>query len=515
MKKILFALSLTGALCSTMFSGCTSLDVYPVSSITSEQYWKGPEHYKSFMVGLHSTFRELSYNFFLLGEGRSDVYGVQPFGGEATQGAERIPANTLNADNVGISKFADMYKTINLANLMIHKTETTDILSEKEKNYYLGQAYGIRAFCYYQLVRSWGNVVKQTEYTDSPDISNLGKAASPAAEILELIKSDVQNSLNAFGTDYTFQQQKGYWSKAATLMLKADVFLWTGRSGGGRPDYEAAKNALVDIQNNITLGLEDNYKDVFDYENKGNKEIIFAFRGKVDEFYLWNDSYSYTMIAASATLKAYYTEEGVSFSNNPNEKISGLMRFEMPKKHFYESFNDKDIRKRVTIKPVYKTPEATEENYGGCFIYKYQGTLVAGSDYRKMYDDYPVYRYAETLLFLAEAKSQLGEDPSNEINLVRERAFGKEYFAANKATLAYPNAPGDSDVNEAILKERFCEFITEGKRWYDLRRFGNEYVFKYTTADKTDPRKLLWPIDKTTLTNNRDLTQTPGYEDAN
>ena len=51
----------------------------------------------------------------------------------------------------------------------------------------------------------------------------------------------------------------------------------------------------------------------------------------------------------------------------------------------------------------------------------------------------------------------------------------------------------------------------EGKRWYDLRRFGNEYVFEYTTADASYPQRLLWPIDKNTLTNNPALEQTPGY----
>jgi hypothetical protein len=73
----------------------------------------------------------------------------------------------------------------------------------------------------------------------------------------------------------------------------------------------------------------------------------------------------------------------------------------------------------------------------------------------------------------------------------------------------YPNKPGDSDINETLLKERLFEFICEGKRWYDLIRFGNSFVFKYTTA-KQD-YQLLWPIDKATLTKNKLLVQTPGY----
>ena len=106
---------------------------------------------------------------------------------------------------------------------------------------------------------------------------------------------------------------------------------------------------------------------------------------------------------------------------------------------------------------------------------------------------------------LAEAKSMLGEDPANEINQIRQRAYGANF---EMAIQGYPNQPGDDDINEVLLNERLFEFVAEGKRWYDLRRFGKEYVFKYTTTKQE--YQLLWPIDKTALTNNRDLVQNPG-----
>ena len=86
--------------------------------------------------------RECSFNFFLLGEPRADIYGDVPFGGEATQGMERLPFNTINKENTGISNFAGMYIVINQINLMIAKTKETTVLSEAGKNYYLGVANG-------------------------------------------------------------------------------------------------------------------------------------------------------------------------------------------------------------------------------------------------------------------------------------------------------------------------------------------------------------------------------------
>ena len=108
-KKIILAFAASAMLAG----GCTSLDMDPVSDITDLNYWKTPEQFDSFVFGLHSRFRSHSWNMFLLGEARSDVFGGIPFGGEATQGMERFPYNTLNAENPGISGFGDLYQNIN------------------------------------------------------------------------------------------------------------------------------------------------------------------------------------------------------------------------------------------------------------------------------------------------------------------------------------------------------------------------------------------------------------------
>ncbi|MGL5773505.1 MAG: RagB/SusD family nutrient uptake outer membrane protein, partial [Bacteroidales bacterium] len=251
------------------------------------------------------------------------------------------------------------------------------------------------------------------------------------------------------------------------------------------------------------------HKQIFAYNNKRNSEIIFAFKSEQDEFSLWDGAFSGSFLPQNAYLSTYYDENGNKWDTK-NENMFGLMRMQVQQKHYESTFPEGDKRKQATLKGVFNA----DGTYAGCFPYKFQGTNLAGKTERAMLDDCPVYRYADALLLMAEAKAFIGESAADEINQIRRRAFGAEYFDANAATLAYPNQPQDKDVNEAILKERLCEFFFEGKRWYDLRRFGNEYVFKYTTADKADARKLLWPIDKGTLTKNTALTQTPGYEIA-
>lgn len=145
--------------------------------------------------------------YVLLGEARSDVFGGIPFGGEATQGMERFPYNTLNAENPGISGFGDLYQNINQMNLFISRTLHTDVLTESARNYYLGQVYGLRAYYMYQLYRSWGDVVFTEEPSLGFEVGKLAKAATPAAEIFEQVKKDIESSLSYFGSDYTIKEK--------------------------------------------------------------------------------------------------------------------------------------------------------------------------------------------------------------------------------------------------------------------------------------------------------------------
>ena len=460
MKNIFKYLWVSAALLPFL-TGCNSLDLESESTITDANYWKSDTHFSAFNVGLHAQLRERSYNFFILGEPRADIYGDAPFGGEATQGMEIFPANSLNRENVGLSNFANLYGVINQINLMIAKTEDTGLLPEATKKYYLGEAYGMRAFLYFHLLRSWGDVILHLTYTSGStiDLANIQKAASPATEVMAHIKEDITASETAFNGDYSYKYGKHYWSLGATKMLKGEVYLWSGKQmGGGEADYRTAKTALQEVDNCPGIDLEDNFTNVFAYANKKNKEIIFT-----------------------------------------------------------KVFREGDTRKAGSVKAVYMK-EGENLVYKACIPYKFQGTMLPGGSERAWLDDYPIYRYADCLLLLAEAKALLGEDIATEINTVRRRAYGETYFEANKATVAYPNekggefysgnpfVAGDDDPIEAVLKERLRELMYEGKRWYDIRTLG--YTAKYSTANE---KRLLWPIDANTLTNNRELGQTEGY----
>lgn len=485
-----------------LVSGCTSLDLEPESDITDLNYWKTPEQFDSFVFGLHSRFRAQTWNMFLLGEARSDVFGGTPFGGEASQGLERFPYNTLNVENPGISNFGNLYQNVNQMNLFISKTLNTSVLTEQAKNYYLGQVYGMRAYYMYQLYRSWGDVVFTEEPSMGFEVGKLNKPATPAAQVLEQIKKDIESSLTSFGSDYTFKNKRTMWSKAATLMLKADVYLWSAHREGGNADAQTAKNALVDIQNNISRGNLDllpSFSDVFNYDNKGNKEMIFTIHNKLFESTLWegnNDLYP-----QADYLGKFFNADG-TLINTSVENNFGILRL-MVKLDNFKSYLPGDTRRDATLKDVYNKDENGNLVLVGLYPHKYWG--VMNGSVRVRADDYPIYRYSDLLLMLAEAKVKLGEDPATEINQVRQRAFGDDYASS---TVGYPNQSIDKTPNDAILQERLFEFMLEGKRWYDLRRLGDSYVLNRTPATAS---RLLWPINTGAITNNPSLEQTSGY----
>ena len=491
-------------------SACNKkIELSPVSSISDASYWKTADQVDAFVSGIHIGFRSNVSSFQLLGEQRSDIYGLEPgasqsFTGEATQGLEKFWLQQLDMDNPGVSNFGGFYYNINQLNLLISKLKTIDFVTPANKSYYLGIAYGMRAFYYFQMLRSWGKVVIQTEPVTTIDVSNLAKEASAEADVMTLIKSDIAASESSFGTNYTFKNTKSFWSKPATLMLKAEVFLWTSYRGGGGADATIAKNALTDIQTNVpSLALLPSFADVFRSSNKGNNEIVFSARFLLNEATMGFIQSSF--VPQSGLIANFYDSLNNRKFDVTTDNWGGLLRSPVRSATF-RKFNNLDTRKWVSIQAGYTRPSAGVYVMAGCFVNKFQGEQNAGS--RQMTNDFPVYRYADLLLLLAEAKVALGENPATEINLVRARAYGSNYVAG---TMGYPNQSIDADPKNAILQERLFEFIFEGKRWYDLRRMGDGYVFANTSVLSTASYKLLWPIDSNSLTNNRALEQNPGY----
>src|SRR5690606_28772887 len=102
-------------------------------------------------------------------------------------------------------------------------------------------------------------------------------ARSSKEEVLSLVKADIEQALQLF-SDNGFRDQRGAWSKAAVNALKADVYLWTAKTmGGGDGDLQSAVAACQAVDA-ADVGLLPAFGDIFEYDNKGNREVIMSIR---------------------------------------------------------------------------------------------------------------------------------------------------------------------------------------------------------------------------------------------
>lgn len=498
---------------------CTSLDLYPEDWSGSETFWKNESQVEGYVLGLHNDLREAYTSFFILGECRGGTLKAgTSFIGTSLDNSSPIKTNSFSKNQTGVKNWNGLYKQILNSNIFIYKVENEcGFLEENSKNYYLAQAYGLRALYYFLLYRTFGGlpiIDKPVVMEGVTDASTLYMARSSAKETLDFIKEDIQKSETLFGSRNEIKKEKGMWSKYATLMLKTEVYLWSAKvsTENQHPeasDIQTAKQALQPVM--TAFSLVPNFSRVFQSDNKGNEEIIFAIRFADGEKTNWNDLFVYD---EKLFKMQFYGNNGVLMGDTLGVKGTGLLRHEY-KWGLFASMDDLDTRKRATFLDCYDR----DGKPIAVVLRKFMG-IINDNGNRSYCDDYVVYRYADALLLMAEIVNMEQGDISPYMNEIRKRAYGTHY---DEALHGYKN--GSFEANEiALLKERDKEFVWEGKRWFDLVRLqdhSNRSLAFSVEANYDDPSAilsvdeaymLLWPIDINTLNNDPELVNNPGYE---
>ena len=503
---------------------CDKLNLAPEDYYGSNNFWNNEAQVKGFIYGIHSQVRSQNFTYFLLGEARG---GLQKSGTSSTATSldysSPIKDQAFTKDKTGVSSWAGFYGRILNVNLALDKVQNEcAFLSDESRNYYLGQLHGIRAFYYFWLYRTYGGVPVVTDVKVLDGVVTAEplyvERASPK-QTLDFIKADIDKSEQSFSTNVTINDAKASWSKYATLMLKAEVYLWSAKvtTGDQVPtanDLTVAETALNEVKGKFSLLAK--FSDVFAYTKKGNDEIIFALRFLDNES---SNNASQFVYSDNVFIGVKYNKNGVKIVNDTLAlKSTGLLRNEYVFPLFV-SYNDLDSRKTATFLDYYDKASNGNVINGGLVLRKFLGT-INNTGNRVYVDDIPVYRYADVLLMLAEVENKKGGDPSPYINEIRKRAYSSQY---NVVIHGYTNQT--FALNElAILAERDKEFVFENKRWFDVLRMqdanGKPLVFSPdVTYGKgvsvlnatTEGHKVLWPVDVNTLNKDPKLTQTPGY----
>ena len=517
MKKIFYIASL--GLMTALAPSCDALDLAPLDYYGAGNYWNSASQVESTMLALHSDFRDKYQRIYNLGEARGGTLRIGTSSIGTSLNLADICGQNISADNPGYSNFADFYSQIMQVNHFIDKVENEcSFLSEQSRGYYLGQAYGLRAYYYFSLFRTYGGVplITKVDLLDGKPTAEkfYVERATPEAT-MAFIKEDINKSETYFGSNNTHNVYM--WSKYATLMLKAEIYMWASKvsvtdfNATGIEDLKVAKAALEGVVGKFEL-LND-YASIFSTKNKKNKELIFALPFVENEATNWGGMFLYQ--DALFIGQAHGRDGNVIATDTLNLKGSGgVFRYEY-KEDFFKTYAAEDTRRDGSFLEYYmkKADDGTLSEFG-CMMTKMQGTLNSTGNHIYT-SDIMVYRYSDVLLMMAECENGISGTCATWLNQVRKRAYGSDAYAYVDGTFA---------ENElAILQERDKEFVGEGKRWYDVLRMhdenGKSLVFSGTAnySDVTgilsapEAYKMLWPLDKSSMSVNPELEQTPGY----
>lgn len=520
MKKIIYILSLFVS--SVLYTSCDALDLSPEDYFGSGNYWNNAAQVDGYMTGMHSQLRGYYDMFYILGEVRGGTQRVGTSSENTSLNYANLRANVIDEDRPGISNWYGIYGPIMQVNHFIQEVEHgCSFLSDDSRSQYLAQAYGLRALYYFMLYKTYGGVPIVTEVellNGKVTAEKFYIARSTPEETLDFIKKDIKKSEELYGNaTIANNYNKTMWSKAATLMLKAEIYMWAakvtieGHTATGTSHLQVAKTALQQIIGKFEL-LSD-FGQVFSTSNRNNKEIIFTLHFADQEATNWGGQFLYQ---DAVFIGQVYGRDGQRIENDTLKLkgTGGVFRHEYTY-DFWKTYDAEDTRRDATFLEYYNK-ENMEPSSFGCVLKKCVGSI--NSNNNRIYDaDVIIYRYADALLMMAEVANGLGESCEDYINEVRQRAYGDDYPG-------HEYTDGSFAANElAILHERDKEFVWEGKRWFDVVRMQDaskqSLVFSATAnypaeaplISLSEKHKLLWPIDINTKNINPLLEQTPGY----
>lgn len=378
------------------------------------------------------------------------------------------------------------FQSINNANFAIEgiPTSTSASFTEEQQRPFIAEARFMRGFSYLFLVSLFGDVPLITEPLASFDEFNQPRVA----------KSEVYNQIIAdfeFGRDNLPEAQSG----AAGAVVRATAAAYLAKTYLYMEDFfnaETAAREAIQIAESTGFGLVGDYLSIWDHDNEGNSELLFAiqYAHNVDGF------------GQNMTIQRIVRDLPPAFKN-----IYGAgdgWGYSLPQCDLYDAFEADDPRRGYTIfapgddfgffkgtTPFPYTHQDYDDdgnlvewdvtyNAGDMVTYDHRWSET-GMSVRKMImdmegitnvrwggQDVPLMRMADLYLILAEALAE----QSNAEALVWVNAVRSRPSVNLTARTLGDGRPGDASLVDIVRHERRVELAMEGIRLFDLLRWG-------------------------------------------
>lgn len=460
-----------------LFSCKKHLDTTSPSEFTSEYVFSNETDAQMAVSGVYALFNQdaftsrVSNNF----TGNTDVE-VGPVGAAPDNSRRDIWSFEATDANQDLSTvWNNAYKAINLANEVIAGVDQSAIRENKKMQHIKGEALTLRAFWYYLLMNHWGDVPYKTTPTRAGDnffLPRTGRDTILTNTINDLIAIEPEMYW-ADQLDYGIQRinrefvigmiarlslmRGGYWLYPDMTMKRKDDY---------RKYYEIANSYCKKLVSLKPHNMSD-YATVFNTINKGGKPL--------------NDDVLY-QVAFQPGFGDVGWSIGVGVTAGPKNPYGSTTIQINLTPNYYHSFDTTDLRLPVTCSIVSYNDTLGQNATGitGITTNKWNRLLLPtppGSASAKGTGiDWPLMRYADVLLMLAETENELNGptgDAQNALKAVRRRGFVSSDWAVKvDAYVASVSTSKDAFFN-ALVNERAWEFGGECLRKYDLERWNN------------------------------------------
>lgn len=464
MKKIIIICGVALTMFGATSCGDDFLSVEPSSKLPVDGYYNSESRIMQSVTAAYQPMQWYDYYrgwaplSFLYDSMSDDVY----VGGSNTSDQSQLhlisqylsdPINSIGG------AWSASYTGINRSNLIIDYVGKVE-MSETDKTKFIAEARVLRAWYYSVLWKLWGNVPFYDVNLTFPYIAE----QKTAKEIYDLMEADLAAVLDS---NVLPMKETAKWSGRATQAMAAMLYAEYVMYQQDESKYGKALGYMKSIISSGQYSLQP-YENLWESQYEWSDETIFdvnyiAKGGKRD----WSDEGAVS--TGGTVLPAMIGIDGLSGSPD----YVGGWGFEPVAKEAYDAFENGDKRRDLSILSMDKyiadnAAKGIEVNYGGryqntgFFLRKYIGRIggnagaVASADLN-WDNNLRIYRYAETLLNAAELAVRTSDGAAQGyLDQVRTRA-GVSSIPANL---------------DNILLERRREFVGEGKRYFDLVRFG-------------------------------------------
>lgn len=468
-----------------LFGSCNVLDTEDLGSYSPDNVWNDESLVNAYLTDLYA--------------------GTSPGGWPINSGSWSdetvgiVTSNSVTADGGGKGFGTELnYFEIRSINLLLESLPEGE-LSQSMKDGFLGQAYFLRAWNYFEMLRAYGGIPIVDKVLDR-DKDELSVKRNTSLECFDFILKDLNTAASLLPVKSTGKSY-GRIDQAIVAAFKSRVLLYKASPQFNKTKpysnsylteaYDAAKAAKVLLEAN-GFGLAATYQELFEVATEINKEVIYPVvftapakvNGRNDQTVrplsesknnsggdvpVWGFLEAYTMKDGKKigeSTKYPYDEQTYWLNRDPRFDVSIVWNASV-----YE-LSGKVGRRQYTTSGIAQLDDHFGPNatFGrGVFCRKGMTEELPAAMVTENELDWVEIRFAEVLFNYAEMANEKGEiaEAYTVLKDIRKRA-GIE--AGSDDMYGLQVGMTKEQMRVALLDEKRIEFSFEDQRYWDLHR---------------------------------------------